>query len=169
MRWRGAITARPLIVAFASLRRFAPFGNARRRRGCSSATATSRTCARCLRTRVPVTKPPILGITGGMLEALLSVLQRPPMDGVSLCCSHHGSESGQGRYRHHKLAHCSLPLSIYGDATILGCIKSTSTSYCYDMLMSTVQIHQKRTGLAAGAKPPRAGTGALFAPRRRLK
>jgi hypothetical protein len=135
----GAITARPLLVAFASLRRFAPVGNAGRRRGCS-ATATSRcACARCLRTCVPVTKPPILGITGGMLEALLSVLQRPSMDGVSLCRSHHNSESGQGRYRHRKLAHRSLPLSIYGDATTLDCINLTSTSYFYDIPMSTLQ------------------------------
>jgi hypothetical protein len=140
----GAIIARPLIVAFASLRRFAPLGNRGRHRGWSATATSGLRCCSCLRTLSPVTKPPILGITGGMLEALLSVLHRPSMDGVSLCCSHHGSKRGQGHYRHQKLAHCSLPLSIYGIniygiATILGCINLTLISYFHDMQMSTVR------------------------------
>jgi hypothetical protein len=61
------------------------------------------------------TKPTILGIAGGILEALIFILHRPTMDALSLGCSHEGSESGQGRYRHHKLPHCSLLLRFYDD------------------------------------------------------
>jgi hypothetical protein len=68
-------------------------------------------CARRLRTGAPAAKPRFpAAITGGKLEALISVPHRRAMEGLSLCCSHHG---GQGHYRHRKLAHCSLPLSIY--------------------------------------------------------
>ena len=113
----GAIIARPPIVAIASLRRFATVDliNWPRTggRGCSTtATGRSCACARRLRTGAPAAKPPILGITRGILEALISVLHRPSMEALSLGCSHEGSESGQGRYRHHKLAHCSLPLRV---------------------------------------------------------
>ena len=76
-----------------------------RHRGWTATATSGRRCCSRLRTLGPVAKPTILGITGGMFEALLSVLHRSSMDGVSLCCSHEGSKSGQGRSRHHKLAH----------------------------------------------------------------
>jgi hypothetical protein len=104
-------------------------------RCCSGSCA----CACRLGTRGPVTKPSIVRPAGGILEALISVLYRPSMEGVSLCCSHHGSKRGQGRYRHHKLAHCSLPLKFSGDETTLDCINFALIRYFYNMSMSTVQ------------------------------
>jgi hypothetical protein len=151
----AAIIARPPTDAIASLRRFVRVArNGGRHRGCSATATSGPRCCGCLRTRAPGTKPTILGITGGILEALISILHRPSMEALSLGCSHEGSESGQSRYRHHKLAHCSLLLRFYGDATTLGCIKVTLTSYCYDMLVSIVQIL-----MACSTKAHRIATG----------
>jgi hypothetical protein len=115
MRWRGSSLPRRSWTAASGPR------------CCSCA------CACRLRTLGPVTKPSIDRPTGGILEALISLPNWPSMVGISLCCSHHGSKRGEGRYRHHKLAHCSLPLIFSSDATISGCINFTSISYFYDM------------------------------------
>jgi hypothetical protein len=153
----GAFIARSPTEAIASLRRFVRVArNGGRHRGCSATAMSGPRCCGCLRTRAPRTKPTILGITGGILEALISILHRPAMDALRLGCSHEGSESGQGRYRHHKLAHFSLLLRFYGDATS-DCIKVTLNSYCYDMLFQQYKYTwlalQKRTGSHLGQAP----------------
>ena len=89
-----------------------PWWQQTRRSGCPRRERTRR-CphARRLRTGTPGTKPSILVIAGRILEALISVLLRRSLENLSLCCGHHRSKRRQSHHRHHRLTHCSLPVS----------------------------------------------------------
>jgi hypothetical protein len=62
-----------------------------------------------MRTRAPVTKPSIMGKTG-IPEALISVLYRPSVEGVSLCCSHHENFDSRAWLLRRNLSRRALPL-----------------------------------------------------------